>query len=96
VCNMCASTLGASVSCSASCSRKCFSFLQKGDKADRHVFRKFYFRGIDLDQLLGLSKKDLMDLLNARQRRRLSARGLQVPRDIVVVLLVFLLIAVSM
>lgn len=41
------------------------------------MFRKFYFRGIDLDQLLGLSKKDLMDMLNARQRRRLSARGLQ-------------------
>lgn len=44
----------------------------------KHEFRKFYFRGIDLDQLLSLSKKDLMDLLNARQRRRLSARGLQV------------------
>jgi ribosomal protein uS19 len=35
------------------------------------------YRGIDLDTLLGLSKKDLMDKLLARQRRRLSSRGLQ-------------------
>ena len=41
------------------------------------MFKKFSFRGIDLDQLLGLSKKDLMGMLLARQRRRLSARGLQ-------------------
>lgn len=30
-----------------------------------------------MDTLLGLSKKDLMDKLLARQRRRLSSRGLQ-------------------
>merc|ERR1712164_82057 len=47
-----------------------------GKRADR-VFRKFSFRGIDLDTLLGLSKKDLMGMLLARQRRRLSTRGLQ-------------------
>jgi ribosomal protein uS19 len=41
------------------------------------VFKKFSYRGIDLDTLLGLSKKDLMDKLLARQRRRLSSRGLQ-------------------
>lgn len=45
-------------------------------KRDR-VFKKFSFRGIDLDTLLGLSKKDLMGMLVARQRRRLSTRGLQ-------------------
>ena len=51
--------------------------LQVVKKREDRVFRKFSFRGIDLDQLLGLSKKDLMGMLLARQRRRLSTRGLQ-------------------
>lgn len=49
----------------------------QGGKREDRVFKKFTYRGIDLDTLLGLSKKDLMDKLLARQRRRLSSRGLQ-------------------
>jgi hypothetical protein len=51
--------------------------LWQGGKREDRVFKKFSYRGIDLDALLGLSKKDLMDKLLARQRRRLSSRGLQ-------------------
>jgi small subunit ribosomal protein S15e len=50
---------------------------QAGKTREDRVFKKFMYRGIDLDTLLGLSKKDLMDKLLARQRRRLSSRGLQ-------------------
>jgi small subunit ribosomal protein S15e len=39
-------------------------------------FKKFSFRGIDLDSLLDLSHEELMPLISARQRRRFS-RGLK-------------------
>ena len=42
----------------------------------KRVFRKFQFRGVDLDNLLDLSNEQLMELLNARARRRFN-RGLK-------------------
>ena len=42
----------------------------------KRTFRKFTFRGIDLDKLLDLTNDELMDLVCARARRRMS-RGLK-------------------
>ena len=42
----------------------------------KRTFRKFTYRGVDLDQLLDLTHEQLMELLSCRQRRRLS-RGLK-------------------
>ena len=42
----------------------------------KRTFRKFTFRGIDLDKLLDLTNDELMDLVTARARRRMS-RGLK-------------------
>merc|ERR1712212_367314 len=42
----------------------------------KRTFRKFTFRGVDLDQLLDMSHEQLMQLYCARQRRRLN-RGLR-------------------
>ncbi|KAJ3081873.1 ribosomal protein S15 [Quaeritorhiza haematococci] len=42
----------------------------------KRVFRKFTFRGVDLDQLLDLSSEQLMDLVHCRARRRFQ-RGLK-------------------
>merc|ERR1711991_1185812 len=65
--------------CETSERGSCFirSTMSEVAKKKDRTFRKFSFRGIDLDTLLGLSKKDLMGMLLARQRRRLSTRGLQ-------------------
>ncbi|KAK7828760.1 hypothetical protein U0070_006545 [Myodes glareolus] len=41
----------------------------------KRTFRKFTYRGVDLDQLLGTSYEQLMQLYNVQQRRRLN-RGL--------------------
>jgi len=41
----------------------------------KRTFKKFTYRGIDLDQLLDLNSKELMRLYPARARRRFS-RGL--------------------
>lgn len=38
--------------------------------AKKRSFRKFTFRGVDLDQLLDLSTDDLVELFHARARRR--------------------------
>ena len=38
----------------------------------RRTFRKFTFRGVDLDQLLDMSYEQLMGLVHARARRRFS------------------------
>lgn len=37
-------------------------------------FRKFTFRGVDLDQLLDLTTDELVQLFHARARRRCAAR----------------------
>ena len=42
----------------------------------KRVFKKFYFRGIDLEALLDLPTEQFADLIRARQRRRLIKRGL--------------------
>uniref|UniRef100_A0AAZ3RC12 40S ribosomal protein S15 n=1 Tax=Oncorhynchus tshawytscha TaxID=74940 RepID=A0AAZ3RC12_ONCTS len=42
----------------------------------KRTFRKFTYRGVDLDQLLDMSYEQLMQLYCARQRRRLN-RGLR-------------------
>jgi len=42
----------------------------------KRTFKKFTYRGVDLDQLLDLTSEQLMDLVNARARRRFS-RGLK-------------------
>ncbi|KND01034.1 40S ribosomal protein S15 [Spizellomyces punctatus DAOM BR117] len=42
----------------------------------KRTFRKFTFRGVDLDQLLDLSSEQLMELVHARARRRFQ-RGLK-------------------
>ena len=43
----------------------------------KRAFRKFTYRGIDLDQLLDLSSEQLRDVVHARARRRFN-RGLKV------------------
>merc|ERR1711973_882805 len=42
----------------------------------RRTFRKYTYRGVDLDQLLDLPPEQLMELVHARARRRFS-RGLK-------------------
>ena len=38
----------------------------------KRTFRKFTFRGVDLDQLLDMTYEQLMGLVHARARRRFS------------------------
>ncbi|CAG0922905.1 unnamed protein product [Notodromas monacha] len=42
----------------------------------KRTFRKFTYRGVDLDQLLDMSMEQVMELLPCRARRKLS-RGLK-------------------
>merc|ERR1712062_859 len=46
------------------------------EKKKRRTFRKFTYRGVDLDQLLDMSLDQLADMFPCRQRRRLN-RGLK-------------------
>ncbi|CAM4516436.1 unnamed protein product, partial [Lepidochelys olivacea] len=46
------------------------------EQKKKQTFRKFTYRGVDLDQLLDMSYEQLMQLYSARQRRRLN-RGLR-------------------
>eukprot|EP00735_Rhodelphis_limneticus_P004833 TRINITY_DN1647_c0_g1::TRINITY_DN1647_c0_g1_i1::g.17722::m.17722 TRINITY_DN1647_c0_g1::TRINITY_DN1647_c0_g1_i1::g.17722 ORF type:complete len:170 (-),score=51.80,sp/O65059/RS15_PICMA/74.17/2e-77,Ribosomal_S19/PF00203.16/3.5e+03,Ribosomal_S19/PF00203.16/4.1e-32 TRINITY_DN1647_c0_g1_i1:286-726(-) len=46
------------------------------DQKKKRTFKKFSYRGVDLEQLLDLSNEQLMDLVNARVRRKF-ARGLK-------------------
>merc|ERR1712060_47005 len=41
----------------------------------KRTFKKYSYRGIDLDKLLDMSNQDLMELFRARQRRKFS-RGI--------------------
>merc|ERR1712060_247082 len=47
----------------------------------KRTFRKFSFRGIDLDALLDLTTEQLMEVVHARARRSLS-RGLLLKRRV--------------
>lgn len=40
------------------------------DAAKKRTFRKFTFRGVDLDQLLDMNSDELIELFHARARRR--------------------------
>ena len=42
----------------------------------KRTFRKYSYRGIDLDKLLDMSNQDLMELFRARARRKFS-RGIK-------------------
>eukprot|EP00448_Togula_jolla_P015768 CAMPEP_0170589068 /NCGR_PEP_ID=MMETSP0224-20130122/11160_1 /TAXON_ID=285029 /ORGANISM="Togula jolla, Strain CCCM 725" /LENGTH=146 /DNA_ID=CAMNT_0010912815 /DNA_START=53 /DNA_END=493 /DNA_ORIENTATION=+ len=44
--------------------------------ARKRTFRKFSYRGVDLDKLVDMSNQDLMELFRARQRRKFS-RGIK-------------------
>ena len=46
------------------------------DQPKKRTFRKYSYRGVDLDKLLDLSNQDLMELFRARQRRKFS-RGIK-------------------
>ena len=46
------------------------------DGAKRRTFRRFSYRGVDLEQLLELKTEEMVQLFGARQRRRFQ-RGLQ-------------------
>ena len=51
--------------------------VNMADEAPRkRTFRKFTFRGVDLDQLLDMSTDELVDLFHARARRKFQ-RGLK-------------------
>jgi hypothetical protein len=47
------------------------------DLKKKRTFRKFTYRGVDLDQLLDVNNEQLMELLPCRIRRKFS-RGLKV------------------
>ena len=47
-----------------------------GQPKKKRTFRKFTYRGVDLDQLLDMQSDNLMELVHARARRRFS-RGLK-------------------
>eukprot|EP00418_Pyrodinium_bahamense_P018198 CAMPEP_0179123636 /NCGR_PEP_ID=MMETSP0796-20121207/58395_1 /TAXON_ID=73915 /ORGANISM="Pyrodinium bahamense, Strain pbaha01" /LENGTH=113 /DNA_ID=CAMNT_0020822279 /DNA_START=74 /DNA_END=412 /DNA_ORIENTATION=+ len=46
------------------------------DAPKKRTFRKYSYRGVDLDKLLDMSNQDLMELFRARQRRKFS-RGIK-------------------
>ncbi|ESO91533.1 hypothetical protein LOTGIDRAFT_90058, partial [Lottia gigantea] len=46
------------------------------EKKKRRTFRKYTYRGVDLDQLLDMTSDQLMELLGSGVRRRFS-RGLK-------------------
>ncbi|GJQ86346.1 Ribosomal protein S19 [Popillia japonica] len=48
----------------------------EGEVKKKRTFRKFTYRGVDLDQLLDMPNEQLMELMHARARRRFS-RGLK-------------------
>merc|ERR1712127_236313 len=46
------------------------------DQPQKRTFKKYSYRGVDLDKLLDMSNQDLMELFRARQRRKFS-RGIK-------------------
>ena len=49
---------------------------QVDDAPKRRTFRRYQYRGVELENLLDLSTEQLMDLVHARARRRFQ-RGLK-------------------
>jgi ribosomal protein uS19 len=52
------------------------AMAEEGEDRKKRTFRKDSYRGIDLDKLPDYSNQDLMELFNARQRRKFS-RGIK-------------------
>ena len=50
--------------------------MADADAPKKRTFRKFTFRGVDLDQLLDMSTDELVELFHARARRKFH-RGLK-------------------
>jgi len=53
-----------------------YDAVEAEQKKKARTFRKFSYRGVDLDQLLDLTSEELRDLVHARARRRFN-RGLK-------------------
>ncbi|ELU08552.1 hypothetical protein CAPTEDRAFT_162084 [Capitella teleta] len=49
---------------------------EAADKRKKRTFRKYTYRGVDLDQLLDMSNEQLMEMFPCRVRRRMT-RGLK-------------------
>jgi hypothetical protein len=49
---------------------------EEGEDCKKRTFHKDSYRGIDIDKLPDYSNQDLMELFNARQRRKFS-RGIK-------------------
>ncbi|CAA0816348.1 40S ribosomal protein S15-3 [Striga hermonthica] len=57
-----------------------------GQPVKKRTFKKFSYRGTDLDALLDISTEELVKLFPARPRRRLAAvcfkgKGHEIPQD---------------
>ncbi|KAF8455685.1 ribosomal protein S15, eukaryotic/archaeal [Terfezia claveryi] len=50
--------------------------VEAAEKKKNRTFKKFSYRGVDLDQLLDLSSQELRDIVHSRARRRFD-RGLK-------------------
>jgi len=57
----------------------CGASSQPASSSDkkRRTFRKFSYRGVDLEKLLDLGNEELINLLHARARRRFKNRGIK-------------------
>merc|ERR1719262_1435225 len=49
---------------------------EAGEQRQKRTFRKYAYRGIDLEKLVDMQNEDLMNLFRARQRRKFS-RGIK-------------------
>lgn len=47
----------------------------EGEQKKKRSFRRFSYRGVDLEQLLELNLDDLLDKFHARARRKCAARS---------------------
>merc|ERR1712115_76631 len=50
--------------------------MADADQPKKRTFRKYSYRGIDIEKLLDYSNQDLMEMFRARQRRKFS-RGIK-------------------
>src|SRR5690606_10744713 len=73
------STNGIHFCCSIQLTLTLLFSLQSTEKTQtkKRSFRKFSYRGTDLENLLDLSNEQLVELLPARARRHFSHRGLR-------------------
>merc|ERR1712232_1151180 len=50
--------------------------MAEEEQRKKRTFKKYSYRGVDLDKLLDMSNQDLMELFRSRQRRKFS-RGIK-------------------